>query len=595
MTENNISLNINAVKAEKTAKIFLSFTPLLLRSILKNKFCNSFNLKKCYGIYLITTNDFIPIENNLKEIKDISYISYHIISLAYRFKRLKINKIFAKYYTLPFREDLDLSIRYIISTAELIVKRYGLKDQKIDIYINKFNDKYINLYLKRYFKKKYGINLNFISIGRVIRPDSQIYYSYKDFNPLSLLSLFNLISLKTYKIPDKLLKSQILEVSSFNKIKAPYHINKKETLLQNKVYSLDFKDLNKFGLNKFKSTLFIFKNSFDNIQKLKLNDIYKITKYNLFIDYMQININRLYMYNISVFLNKVNIKYLLCTHRSMTYESLIYKVCKSAGVKSIASDFSLGYPLKNIYKKEISLTSRPDILMVNSLFRKEQYSIANRDYISTGNRLEIINCNCMQVEYSKRNSTDPNNIKKYLDKTTISIFDNNYGENLAIRAKYTEDLAKIFYPFREDIYCFVHSKRNIYYLENELSKNKINFCKGFKGDFSLANNSDLVISIGFQGAAIKAASAFNKPIIFFSSDKNYFENVSFFGDQIFNQKLIYCFKKLIFGKQEISQLLSSKNNIEKDLNKIFLETNNFLKLIGSTNNKISITSYLQSL
>ena len=209
------------------------------------------------------------------------------------------------------------------------------------------------------------------------------------------------------------------------------------------------------------------------------------------------------MYNISVLLNKVNIKYLFCTHRSMTYESLIYKVCKSAGVKSIASDFSLGYPLKNIYKKEISLTTRPDILMVNSLFRKEQYSIANRDYINSGNKLEIINCNCIQVEYSKRNSSDPKNIKKFLDKINLSIFDNNYGENLAIRSKYTEDLAKTFHPFRDNIYCFVHSKRNIYYLENELSKNKINFCKGIKGDFSLANNSDLVISIDFKGQPLK--------------------------------------------------------------------------------------------
>ena len=595
MKENSLSLITNAVKAKKTAKIFLSFSPLLLIAILKNKFRKTINLKKLYGIYIITNNNFIPIENNLKEIKDISYISYHIISLAYRFKRLKINKIHAKYYTLPFIEDLDLSIRYIISTTELIVKRYGLKGHEIEIYINKFNDKYINLYLRRYFKKHYRINLKFVGLGKMIIPKRQIYYSYKYSNPLSLLSIFNLISFKTHRIPDKLLKSKILEVSSFKKIKKPYHINKKETCLDNKVFSLDFNDLNKFGLNKFKSTLFLFKKLVNNILKLQLDDIHKITKYNLFIDYLQININRLFMYNISAFLKKVNIEYLLCTHRSITYESLIYKVCKSAGVKSIVSDFSLGYPLKNIYKKEISLTTRPDILMVNSLFRKEQYSIANRDYINSGNKLEIINCNCIQVEYSKRNSADPNNIKKSSDKINLSIFDNNYGENLAIRKKYTEDLSKTFYPFKDDIYCFVHSKLNIYYLENELSKNKINFCKAFKGDFSLANNSDLVISIGFQGAAIKAASAFNKPIIFFSSDKKYFDKVSFFGDQKLNQQLIYTFKKLIFGKQEILLLLSSKGNIETELNKISIKTNKFLELIGCTNQTIDISSYLQSL
>ena len=92
-------------------------------------------------------------------------------------------------------------------------------------------------------------------------------------------------------------------------------------------------------------------------------------------DYMQININRLYMYNISILLNKVKIKYLLCSHRSITYESLIYKVCKAVGVKAIASDFSLGYPLQNIYKKEISLTTRPDILLLTSLLEKNNIQL----------------------------------------------------------------------------------------------------------------------------------------------------------------------------------------------------------------------------
>ena len=67
-------------------------------------------------------------------------------------------------------------------------------------------------------------------------------------------------------------------------------------------------------------------------------------------------------------------------------------------------------------------------------------------------------------------------------------------------------------------------------------QNKINFCKGIKGDFSLDINSDLIVSVGFQGAAIKSAFAFNKPIIFFCSDNNYFDSVTFFEDQTLNKK-----------------------------------------------------------
>ena len=56
-----------------------------------------------------------------------------------------------------------------------------------------------------------------------------------------------------------------------------------------------------------------------------------------------------------------------------------------SGVKSVTTDFSLGSPLRNIYKKDFTLTTRPDILLVNSLFRKEQYLIANKAYINSGN------------------------------------------------------------------------------------------------------------------------------------------------------------------------------------------------------------------
>ena len=156
----------------------------------------------------------------------------------------------------------------------------------------------------------------------------------------------------------------------------PYHINKNENSLKNKVYSLDFNDITKFGLNKFKSFLYFVIDTINNTKKLKLSDIKKIIKYNLLLDYIQINLNRLYMHNISILLNKINIKFLLCSHRAMSRENLIYNTCRSLNIKSIASDFSLGYPFKNIYKKEISLINRPDILIVSSLFTKEK--ILNR-------------------------------------------------------------------------------------------------------------------------------------------------------------------------------------------------------------------------
>ena len=90
MTKKYLNSKIDAISLDKKAKIFLSFSPLLLKLIFTNKISNFVNLKKYNGIYLITNNERVPIENNLKEIKDCSFISYHIVSLAYRFKRQKI-------------------------------------------------------------------------------------------------------------------------------------------------------------------------------------------------------------------------------------------------------------------------------------------------------------------------------------------------------------------------------------------------------------------------------------------------------------------------------------------------------------------------
>ena len=111
-------------------------------------------LKQYHGIYLITKNQITSNTNSLKEIEDSEYISYYIVTLALRFKRLKINKSSKKYYSLPFRENIQSSLRYIISIINIIYAKYNLKDQKIIVYLNKFKDKYINIFLSKYLKKK---------------------------------------------------------------------------------------------------------------------------------------------------------------------------------------------------------------------------------------------------------------------------------------------------------------------------------------------------------------------------------------------------------------------------------------------------------
>ena len=77
----------------KTVKIFLTFSPTILIEIFKKKFLkNNSNLKRFYGLYIITDKNENPINNNLGDVMDYASISYYIIRLAYRFKRTKINE-----------------------------------------------------------------------------------------------------------------------------------------------------------------------------------------------------------------------------------------------------------------------------------------------------------------------------------------------------------------------------------------------------------------------------------------------------------------------------------------------------------------------
>ena len=580
---------------EKFVKIYLTLSPKLLIEIFKKKILKkNLNLKNFYGLYIDTDQKDCPVINNLKEIKDYPTISYHIISLAYRYKRLKINKNERKYYTLPFSDNLDLSLRNTISTIDLIIKRFRINDIKTEIYLRKFQDKYINIFLSRYIKRKYNINLKFVSFGKIIKSNPQLFYTYKPYNILSIFSIFKKVPFKNKTNIDKYSNKKILEVTSTKEIKAPYRLPKSDLRLENLFTTIDFNDIYKHGLNKFESLLFILKRLIKLFKKISLFDLYKIFKNNLFVDYLQININKLYVNNILIFLNKINIKYLFCSHRSFNKERLIYIACKLANVKSIAYDFSLGYPLRNAHKKEISLITYPDIYIVNSTLRQDHYKIANLDYIKSGNRLEIINCSCIQVEYSRKKAINLTSNNVLGSKKILSIFDNNYGENLSIRLKYTKDLAEILSHHRHDLSCIVHSKIKYFYLENELKKHKISFLKAFKGDFNLSSKSDIIISIGFQGAAIKAAFAFKKPIIFFSSDKNYFSDFVFSNNSDHNKRVYKEFQKLIFNKNKIESLFFSENS-DRNLRKIQSISNEFLELIGISENIPNIFSYLAEL
>ena len=147
---------------KECTKIYLSFSPSLLIEILKKRLFKKNNkLKNYHGIYLLTKKDSINIKSKLKD-KDNIYISYYIVRLAHRFKRLKLHVSDKPYYSLPYCDNLDLNLRYIISITDLIIRKYELSEGKKEIYLNRLKDQYVNIFLKRYLKKNYNIDVKYV-------------------------------------------------------------------------------------------------------------------------------------------------------------------------------------------------------------------------------------------------------------------------------------------------------------------------------------------------------------------------------------------------------------------------------------------------
>ena len=131
----------------------------------------------------------------------------------------------------------------------------------------------------------------------------------------------------------------------------------------------------------------------------------------------------------------------------------------------------------------------------------------------------------------------------------------------------------------------MQSKRG--YLEKELKKlNFNNFYSGEKGDFSKLGKSNFILSIGWQSTALKSASIFKKPLLFYSRNGFPYENNTFSLNKSKDFKIKKYCKNLWFNEQNllyaINNIISSKDEFLNLTNDSFL----LLKEIGFYENKI---------
>ena len=269
------------------------------------------------------------------------------------------------------------------------------------------------------------------------------------------------------------------------------------------------------------------------IIKIFKKNFWKIVINNYFNEILEIISCKIYYLCCINSIKSLKLKYLICSYISFKHEKILFQACRDTNTVSIFYDFSMGLPSnkKHPGNSQIDLIRNPDYLITFGSQRCEQYKAVKR---LKSENVKIKNALCPQIEFAieqaknKQNSINILDLEKYnSSKLKISIFDNLYGFNYHIKEIDIVSCINCLKLINLEKIVLVHNKRDGF-LKKYIENSGLIYILQERANFSNSYYSDFIISLGFQGAAIKSAFAFNKPIIFFSENKKFF-NDSYFS------------------------------------------------------------------
>ena len=151
------------------------------------------------------------------------------------------------------------------------------------------------------------------------------------------------------------------------------------------------------------------------------------------------------------------------------------------------------------------------VVFFNSDFRKEQYEKAN--FLNTKAPI-LLPHTCPQYEFSINQKIKFNNPN---DTFKIGIVDNIFSDDLILNYYDIHTLVKHLIDSELKLEFILQSKRGFSFF------NELNFIykdyQNFQKEISHYLVTDLILSIGWQGTALKASSAFSKPLLFYFSKR----------------------------------------------------------------------------
>ncbi len=301
--------------------------------------------------------------------------------------------------------------------------------------------------------------------------------------------------------------------------------------------------------------------------------------------------------NLVQLMEKLKIKFLITAYFDLIYGPNYTRAAKKLRIKHFTYCFSMGYPFKekNLLRYSIDTRRYSDIIFANSKIRFCQYTNAN---LHLKNPPKVVLHPCAQKEFSEIEANNIEEIKDLNNKLTLAIVDNIFSKDLYITDDDRDSLFKILANYKNQISLIIQSKQQDFLSKNiKLAENNFNIIDiGKKTNLSHIKKADLVLSISFQGAALKACSAFHKPLLIFTKYKRDLTNSKFINSEKENElvkdNLDYLWNDEKQLKNAIEQIILDKSN----LNQINQYTRNILQYIGieSSNNIIEyLNKYLK--
>ncbi len=602
-------------------------------NIFKNKFRNNFlknrkNLKNqeahvfsCYTINLIIKIIFEFIrkgksksfilgtirfnftnKNKYPEIplsltEEFEYLSFNFIKIANRYSKKHLRTSHRDIFSLQNQEQVYLNIRYLISIIELTIN--SSKSNKFIFHSPTSGNRIVDLLFKKYYLNKNNIKIRIHYFSKIIKPKDDLKFIYKKVTFNGSAFLYPLL---------KPIKFRENNFSSFGFIhheniakNYPYNKLKNDLTIFRKFVSLNYLLIYQIGSKDFSKFLRIIISYSWNLIK---GNIVAIVSRNLYGEIIQTISNQIYYQCCINTIKKYDLKIIICSCISLTYENILYKACKDMNTISIFYDYSMGYPGYQrgnslIGTSQIDCNRNPDYIFTFGDQRCKQYDYKKSNLLDR--KSITYNSLCPQIEFAREKSRktkyqNSSEQTKFYNSNhpKVSIFDNIYGYNFYITKKdviFCID-ALDQSNLKNSILC--HNKRRGF-LESYLKKTNLSYMIQNKGDFSNTYYSDYVISIGYQSAAIKAAFSFEKPIIFFTENKSFFENANFFTNEIKNQKILKIISKLTFNNKSLRTYLVNKDKYSQFISQIKKYSKLLLEELGLKTNLIPAQSSILKL